>query len=86
MAAATVRGADRELTGSGSTAACTGATGATAIGSAAHPHELPPSDRVHVYLDAAQHGLGSRSCGMDVLPRYALWPGSFSFTVAIRTE
>jgi beta-galactosidase len=56
------------------------------LDAAAHPHELPPSDRVHVYLDAAQHGLGSRSCGMDVLPRYALWPGSFSFTVAIRTE
>lgn len=43
---------------------------------AAHQHELPPSRGLHLYLDAAQHGLGSRSCGPDVLPRYQLWPTS----------
>lgn len=51
---------------------------------AAHPHELPAPERVHLYLDAAQHGLGSRSCGIDVLPRHALWPGAFAFTVRLR--
>lgn len=41
---------------------------------ARHPHELPASTGTHLYLDAAQHGLGSRSCGPDVLPQYQLWP------------
>ncbi|WP_307387062.1 hypothetical protein [Microbacterium sp. SORGH_AS_0969] len=47
----------------------------------AHPHELPPSSGLWLYLDAAQHGLGSRACGPDVLPRYALWPRAVSWTV-----
>lgn len=51
---------------------------------ATHPHELPAPERVHLYLDAAQHGLGSRSCGIDVLPRHALWPGAFALTVRLR--
>ena len=46
---------------------------------AEHPHELPPSRGVHLYLDAFQHGLGSRSCGPDVLPRYQLWPRNAEF-------
>lgn len=52
---------------------------------AAHPHELPPSRGVHLYLDAFQHGLGSRSCGPDVLPQYQLWPrkAAFGFLVGI---
>ncbi len=48
-----------------------------------HAHELPPSDRVHLYLDAAQHGLGSRACGPDVLPRYALWPHAVGFEIVL---
>lgn len=51
---------------------------------AAHPHELPPSSGLHLYLDAAQHGLGTRSCGPDVLPRYTLVPGAFRVAVALR--
>jgi beta-galactosidase len=27
------------------------------------------------------HGLGSRSCGNDVLPQHALWPRALAFTV-----
>ncbi|MEL4357948.1 MULTISPECIES: glycoside hydrolase family 2 TIM barrel-domain containing protein [unclassified Luteococcus] len=46
---------------------------------ATHQHELPPASHTHLYLDAAQHGLGSRSCGPDVLPRYQLWPTSLRF-------
>lgn len=56
------------------------------LGVAAHPHELPASDRTYVYLDASQHGLGSRYCGMDPQPQYDLRPGPFSFTVALGTE
>ncbi len=47
----------------------------------AHAHELPASSGLWLYLDAAQHGLGSRACGPDVLPRYALWPRAVSWTV-----
>jgi beta-galactosidase len=25
------------------------------------------------------HGIGSRSCGVDVLPQYALWPSRREF-------
>ncbi len=53
---------------------------------AAHPHELPPGERLHLYLDAAQHGLGSRACGPDVLPRHALWPGAHALAVALRVR
>ncbi|MCJ1715528.1 glycoside hydrolase family 2 TIM barrel-domain containing protein [Curtobacterium sp. VKM Ac-2922] len=49
-----------------------------------HAHELPVSDRLHLYLDAAQHGLGSRACGPDVLPRYALWPRQVTLDLTFR--
>ncbi|KQS08400.1 beta-galactosidase [Curtobacterium sp. Leaf183] len=49
-----------------------------------HAHELPASDRLHLYLDAAQHGLGSRACGPDVLPRYALWPRQVALDITFR--
>ncbi len=54
---------------------------------ARHPHELPPSRGVHLYLDAFQHGLGTRSCGPDVLPEHQLWPreASFAFRVSAGT-
>lgn len=44
------------------------------VTAARHPHDLPPSRGAHLILDAAQHGLGSRSCGPDVWPRYHLRP------------
>ena len=47
-------------------------------------HELPPSHGVHLYLDLAQHGLGSRSCGPDVRPEHALWPRPVSASVSFR--
>ena len=53
---------------------------------AEHPHELPASDRLHLYLDAAQHGLGSRACGPDVLPRYALWPRQVALDLVFRVD
>ena len=51
---------------------------------ARHQHELPSPSRTYLYLDAAQHGLGSRTCGMDVRPEHALWPGSHAMTVLLR--
>ncbi|QIQ00916.1 glycoside hydrolase family 2 TIM barrel-domain containing protein [Streptomyces liangshanensis] len=44
------------------------------ITGAAHPHELPESSTTHLIIDAAQHGLGSRACGPDVWPEFALRP------------
>ena len=46
---------------------------------ARHPYELVPSDRVYLFLDDAVHGIGSRSCGVDVLPEHALWPSQRQF-------
>ncbi|WIE65308.1 glycoside hydrolase family 2 TIM barrel-domain containing protein [Curtobacterium sp. MCLR17_036] len=50
---------------------------------AEHPYELPTSDHLYLYLDAAQHGLGSRACGLDVLPEHQLWPQAFSWSVLL---
>ena len=52
-------------------------------GLAAHPHELPEPVALHLYLDDAQHGLGSRACGPDVLPRHALWPSARAWEVVL---
>ncbi|MFF2996851.1 glycoside hydrolase family 2 TIM barrel-domain containing protein [Streptomyces sp. NPDC057950] len=46
------------------------------IARAAHPFELPDSTTSHLIVDAAQHGLGSRACGPDVWPEFALRPES----------
>ena len=54
------------------------------LAAAAHDHELPAPDRVVLHLDAAQHGLGSRACGPDVLPEHALRPSARAFRVALR--
>ncbi|MGN7797779.1 glycoside hydrolase family 2 TIM barrel-domain containing protein [Leifsonia sp. 22587] len=44
------------------------------VADAAHPHELPASRTSYLFIDAAQHGLGSRACGPDVWPDFALRP------------
>ena len=49
------------------------------LAAAAHPHELVDDGVLHLYIDDAVHGLGSRACGIDVLPQHALWPSSRSF-------
>lgn len=48
---------------------------------AGHPHELPESNAVYLWLDAAQNGLGSRACGPDVWPDHILRPEARSLTV-----
>ena len=47
----------------------------------AHPYELPTPTNSYLFLDAAVHGVGSRACGIDVLPQHALWPGAHRFDV-----
>jgi beta-galactosidase len=42
------------------------------VTAADHPHQLPSSDQVYLWLDAAQNGLGSRACGPDVWPDFIL--------------
>ncbi|HPZ50554.1 MAG TPA: glycoside hydrolase family 2 TIM barrel-domain containing protein [Propionibacteriaceae bacterium] len=56
------------------------------LAKARHPHELPTSRGVHLYLDAFQHGLGTRSCGPDVLPEHQLWPREATFGFRISAE
>lgn len=52
---------------------------------AEHPYQLPPSEKIYLFVDNAVHGLGSRACGIDVLPKDALWPGAHTFTVTFPT-
>ncbi|MGW7049149.1 glycoside hydrolase family 2 TIM barrel-domain containing protein [Streptomyces avermitilis] len=53
------------------------------IARAGHPFELPASTTSHLIVDAAQHGLGSRSCGPDVRPEFALRPESRTIRLRI---
>ena len=53
------------------------------VSAAGHPYELPESTHSYLYLDAAQHGLGSRACGPDVWPDFALRPEARTLTLRI---
>ena len=53
------------------------------VARAGHPYELPTPYATYLYLDAAQHGLGSRACGLDVLPEHQLWPATTAWTVLL---
>ncbi len=48
-----------------------------ALERAKHPHELVPDGRLHIHLDAAQHGVGSAACGPGVLPNAQLHAAPF---------
>lgn len=56
------------------------------IAAAAHRHELPESDKTYLFLDAAQHGLGSRACGPDVWPTFALRPEARTIRARLRAD
>ena len=51
---------------------------------ARHPYELSLGDHVYLFIDEAVHGIGSRACGVDVLPEHALWPGPREFGMKFR--
>ena len=46
---------------------------------AMHPHELQERPFMTLNLDVAQNGIGSNSCGPEVLPQHRLMPGPFRF-------
>ncbi|WP_025156385.1 glycoside hydrolase family 2 TIM barrel-domain containing protein [Leifsonia aquatica] len=54
------------------------------IAPAGHPYELPASTQSHLIVDAAQHGLGSRACGPDVWPAFALRPRAATISLRLR--
>ena len=53
------------------------------LGGVGHAHELTQNECSYLYIDAAQHGLGSRACGPDVWPDFALRPQARSLTLRI---
>jgi beta-galactosidase len=50
---------------------------------AATETELHPRPELIVHLDVAHRGLGTASCGPDVLPQYRLPAGTFDFSYRI---
>ncbi|UOQ87231.1 glycoside hydrolase family 2 TIM barrel-domain containing protein [Gracilibacillus salinarum] len=53
------------------------------IDQARHTYDLTEAEALTVNLDYKQHGLGSASCGPDVLEQYQLRPEDFSFTLRL---
>lgn len=55
------------------------------LAATAHHDELPRTGRTHVVLDPAQHGIGTASVRVGVLPPYALWsrPVRVSYTLSV---
>ncbi|MDR1093874.1 MAG: hypothetical protein LBL66_06970 [Clostridiales bacterium] len=57
--------------------------GEKALRETAHNWELPPSDAVHISLDAAMRGIGSNSCGPVLNPKYEIpRKGEITFSLA----
>ena len=56
------------------------------VTAARHPHELGEPTAMHLYVDAQQHGLGSRSCGPDVRPEYMLRPRAAAWSLRWAAE
>ena len=57
-----------------------------AIDSAQHIHELRQDDHYYLYIDYQQHGIGSRSCGPDVLDKYQLHLQNYHYQFEIRVK
>lgn len=53
------------------------------LDAATHPHELTATGATYLYLDAAQNGLGSRSCGPDVWPDHMLRPRAATLVLRV---
>lgn len=56
------------------------------IQQAKHINELTPADMVNIHLDALQTGVGTATCGPDVLPKYRLPLENTEFTFYFRTK
>ena len=53
------------------------------IDMAQHTYDLEARDDIYVHLDYQQHGIGSASCGPDVLPEYELLTEAFRFKLCL---
>lgn len=53
------------------------------IEKAKHLYELIEEDCIHLNINYKQHGLGSASCGPDVLEKYELKPEDFKFSFSL---
>lgn len=49
-----------------------------------HTYDLVPRDVINLNLDHRQHGLGTSSCGPDVLEQYKLKAATFQFSIRIK--
>jgi beta-galactosidase len=56
---------------------------ASALFNAATASDLDPDARLVVSLDVAHRGIGTASCGPDVLDRYRLSPGRYAFAYRV---
>ncbi|MDL4843223.1 glycoside hydrolase family 2 TIM barrel-domain containing protein [Aquibacillus rhizosphaerae] len=54
------------------------------IEKAQHTYDLVKQNFITVQVDHKQHGLGSSSCGPDVLDKYRLYSGPFQFTLKMK--
>ncbi|WP_433087719.1 glycoside hydrolase family 2 TIM barrel-domain containing protein [Dactylosporangium sp. CA-052675] len=54
------------------------------LDAARHQADLAATDRIHLHLDHAHHGLGSAACGPGVLPPYVLRAEPATFSVVLR--
>ncbi|HTP57736.1 MAG TPA: beta-galactosidase small subunit, partial [Spirochaetia bacterium] len=54
------------------------------LADARHPHELKPRKETFIHLDAMMSGMGSNSCGPELLPQYRLSRTEIDFRVRIR--
>ena len=50
----------------------------------AHHYELTPEKETTVIVDYKQAGIGSNSCGPDLLPQYRLSEKEFTFTIRVK--
>ncbi len=51
---------------------------------AKHPQDVEDDDFMNVYLDYAQSGLGTNSCGPRPAEKYLLWHGDYKFSFEFR--
>lgn len=54
------------------------------IEKAKHQFELIEKDYLNLYIDLVQYGLGSSSCGEDVMEKYRLYTKPFDFSFVIK--
>jgi beta-galactosidase len=51
---------------------------------ASHPHELTRREETIVHLDYMMSGVGSNSCGPELLPQYRLSQSEIDFKLRLR--